>query len=49
MKKSTTLRGFSAYRLWTQLPRLEVSYLPDLLMFATGLALFYGVVTVGRT
>ena len=25
MKKSITLRGFSAYRLWAQLPRLEVS------------------------
>src|SRR4030081_683168 len=49
MKTPTTLRGFSAYRLWTQLPPLEVSCLPDLLMFATGLALFYGVVTVGRT
>src|SRR5579863_2240831 len=49
MKKSTTLRGFSAYRLWTQLPRLQVSYLPDVIMFAAGIALFYAVVTVGRT
>ena len=48
MKKTTSLRGFSAYRLWTHLPRLEVSYLPDLVMFAAGLALFYGVATVGR-
>jgi NitT/TauT family transport system permease protein len=48
MKKSASLRGFSAYRLWTQLPRLQVSYLPDLVMFAAGIALFYGVVTVGR-
>ncbi len=48
MKKSTTLRGFSAYRLWTQLPRLQVSYLPDLVMFAAGIALFYGVISVGR-
>src|SRR5205807_1956491 len=47
MKKSTTLRGFSAYRLWTQLPRIEVSRLPDVIMFAAGIALFYGVVTVG--
>src|SRR5215469_17761613 len=44
-----TLRGFSAYRLWTQLPRVDVSFLPDLLMFAAGLTLFYGVVTIGRT
>jgi NitT/TauT family transport system permease protein len=49
MKKLPNLRGFSAYRLWTQLPRLEVSYLSDLLMFATGLALFYGVAMVGRS
>src|SRR5258708_5177461 len=49
MKKTTSLRGFSAYRLWTHLPRLEVSYLPDLVMFAAGLALFYGVATVGRS
>jgi NitT/TauT family transport system permease protein len=48
MKKSASLRGFSAYRLWTQLPRLQVSYLPDLIMFAAGIALFYGVVSVGR-
>ncbi|HEY4903244.1 MAG TPA: ABC transporter permease subunit [Candidatus Sulfotelmatobacter sp.] len=49
MKKSSTLRGFSAYRLWTQIPRLQISYLPDLLMFAAAIALFYGVITVGRT
>jgi NitT/TauT family transport system permease protein len=49
MKKTTSLRGFSAYRLWAQLPRLEVSYLPDLVMFAAGIALFYGVIIVGRT
>lgn len=49
MKKTTTLRGFSAYRLWAHLPRLEVSYLPDVVMFAAGIALFYGVIIVGRT
>src|SRR6267143_1309890 len=49
MKKSVTLRGFSAYRLWTQLPRLEVSRLPDVIMFAAGIALVYGVVTVGHS
>ena len=48
MKKSISLRGFSAYRLWAQLPSLEVSHLPDVVMFAAGIALFYGVVTVGR-
>src|ERR1700751_1665748 len=48
MKKSISLRGFSAYRLWTQLPSLEISYLPDLLMFGAALAMFYGVLVVGR-
>lgn len=48
MKKNISLRGFSAYRLWTQLPRVEISYLPDLLMFAAAMALFYGVLEVGR-
>ena len=49
MKKSTSLRGFSAYRIWAQLPSLEISYLPDVLMFGAGIALFYGVLIVGRT
>jgi NitT/TauT family transport system permease protein len=49
MKKSTRPRGFSAYRIWTQLPSIEISYLPDVLMFGAGIALFYGVLVVGRT
>ena len=49
MKKSITLRGFSAYRIWAQLPGLEISYLPDVLMFGAAIALFYGVLVVGRT
>src|ERR1700726_672161 len=49
MKKSTSLRGFSAYRIWAQLPSLEISYLPDVLMVGAGIALFYGVLVVGRT
>src|ERR1700722_13359535 len=49
MKKSTSLRGFSAYRIWAQLPSLEISYLPDVLMFGARIALFYGVLVVGRT
>ena len=49
MKKSTTFRGFSAYRIWAQLPSLEFSYLPDVVMFGAGIALFYGVLVVGRT
>jgi NitT/TauT family transport system permease protein len=46
-KKS--LRGFSAYRLLTQLPSIEISYLPDVVMFGGGIALFYGVLIVSRT
>jgi NitT/TauT family transport system permease protein len=49
MKRSSTFRGFSAYRLWTQLPSFEISYLPDILMFGAAIALFYGVLVVGRT
>ncbi len=49
MKKATGLRGFSAYRIWAQLPSIEISYLPDILMFGAGIALFYGVLVVGRT
>ena len=48
MKKTINLRGFSAYRIWTQLPTLEISYLPDVLMFGAAIALFYGVLAVGR-
>ena len=48
MKKTISLRGFSAYRLWTQLPSVQISYLPDLLMFSAAFALFYGVLMVGR-
>jgi NitT/TauT family transport system permease protein len=49
MKKSVTLGGFSAYRLWSQLPNIETSHLPDVIMFAAGIAIFYGVVSVGRS
>jgi NitT/TauT family transport system permease protein len=48
MKKYVSLRGFSAYHLWTQLPSVQISYLPDLLMFSAAFALFYGVLMVGR-
>jgi NitT/TauT family transport system permease protein len=48
MARSNTLRAFSPWRLWSILPRLEKSAFPDLLMFAAGLALFYGIVVVGR-
>ena len=49
MKRTTGFRGFSAYRLWAQLPRFEVSRLPDVIMFAAALALFYAVANVGRS
>jgi len=49
MKKPQGLGAFSPYRLWSLLPRFEVSYLPDLLMFASGLAIFYGLLVVGRS
>jgi NitT/TauT family transport system permease protein len=49
MKNKTTLRGFSAYQIWALLPRVEISYLPDLIMFAGGIALFYAILVVGRT
>src|SRR5579872_1398713 len=49
MKRRLNLRGFSAYRLWSQLPSLEVSHLPDVIMFAAAIALFYGVLVVGRS
>jgi NitT/TauT family transport system permease protein len=49
MKKSITFGGFSAYRLWALLPRLEASRLPDVIMFAAGIAIVYGVFTVGHS
>ena len=49
MKKSISLRGFSAYRIWTQLPSVEISHLPDLLMFGLAITLFYAVLMVGKT
>lgn len=48
MKKTISMRGFSAYRIWTQLPGFEISYLPDVLMFAAAIALFYAILVVGR-
>ena len=36
-------------RIWSVLPRASAASLPDLIMFSAGLALFYGVVEVGRT
>ncbi len=49
MKKGVALRTISPYRLWSLLPPLETSHLPDVLMFAAAIALFYGVLVVART
>ncbi len=49
MKKGAGLRTISPLRLWSLLPQLETSHLPDVLMFAAAIALFYGVLVVART
>ena len=49
MKRAVTFSTFSPYRLWSLLPRFETSYLPDLLMFGAGIAVFYGTLMVART
>ncbi len=43
------LKSFSPYRLWSLFPRVETSHLPDALMFAAVLSLFYGTLQVART
>ncbi len=48
MKKSISWRGFSAFRLWSQVPHIEISHLPDVVMFTGAVALFYGVLMVGH-
>jgi NitT/TauT family transport system permease protein len=49
MRPAATFRSLSSQRLWSLLPRVDTSRLPDLLMFAAGISLFYGVLAVGRT
>jgi NitT/TauT family transport system permease protein len=49
VKGPGTFRSLSPYRLWSLLPRFEVSRFPDLLMFSAALALFYGLLIVGRS
>jgi NitT/TauT family transport system permease protein len=49
MKTELKFRSFSPYRLWALLPQVETSHFPDVLMFAAGLALFYGTLMVSRT
>jgi NitT/TauT family transport system permease protein len=47
MSRPDGSRSFAAY--WSLLPKVETSSLPDLLMFAGGIALFYGIVMVGKS
>ena len=47
-RRPARLRLRSSLRIWSILPRPSVASLPDLVMFGAGLALFYGVVEVGR-
>ena len=47
-RRPERLRLRSPLRIWGMLPRPSAASLPDLVMFAAGLALFYGVVEVGR-
>jgi NitT/TauT family transport system permease protein len=49
MKKGEGIGTISPYRLWSLLPRVETSRLPDLVMFAAAIALFYGILVVART
>jgi NitT/TauT family transport system permease protein len=49
MSRTSTFQTFSPQRLWSVLPRFEKSTLPDMLMFAVGIALFYGILIIGRT
>jgi NitT/TauT family transport system permease protein len=44
-----TFSSLSPYKLWSVLPRIQASTLPDVLMFALALSLFYGIITVGRS
>jgi len=48
VRRPARLRLRSPLRIWSILPRPSAASLPDILMFGAGLALFYGVVEVGR-
>ena len=48
-KQAGETTSLTAYRLWSLLPKLEPSHLPDLLMFGAAIALFYGLIAVART
>ncbi len=48
MKRPQRVTFRPLVRIWSVLPRAGAASLPDLLMFSGGLALFYGIVEVGR-
>ncbi len=48
MKRPQRVAFRPLVRIWSVLPRPTAAGLPDLIMFSGGLALFYGVVEVGR-
>ncbi len=48
MKRPQRVAFRPLVRIWSVLPRVSVAGLPDLVMFSGGLALFYGVIQVGR-
>ena len=49
MKRPQRIAFRPLVRIWSVLPRVSVAGLPDLIMFSGGLALFYGVIQVGRS
>ena len=46
--RAPRLRLRSPLSIWSILPRPNAASLPDIVMFAAGLAIFYGIVEVGR-
>ncbi len=48
MKRQERIPFRPLVRIWSVLPRPSAAGLPDLIMFAGGVALFYGVIEVGR-
>ncbi len=48
MKRPQRVAFRPLVRIWSVLPRPSAAGLPDLVMFSGGLALFYGVIEVGR-
>jgi NitT/TauT family transport system permease protein len=47
-KRPERMRLRTPLRIWSLLPRPSAASLPDLMMFAAGIALFYGIVSIGR-